>query len=178
MENTGNPLFLGRRVVQNCWVVPSIEKAVDHWVKAFGVGAWLLLENDPDIPRYYHGKETDCRYRAALADWGNIQVELVDSLRDGPSPFADVYRPGETSFHHVAIETDDFEADVARFGKLGFPLAFRSTYGDMQYGMVDTRPGLGFMIELLENSEMHTVSVNHVRELARDFDGTNPLRRP
>lgn len=170
------PDFLfGRPVVQNCWVVPSIEEAVAGWVKLIGVGRWLLMENDADIPRFYHGKPTGARYRAALADWGNIQVELIDSVRGGPSAFADMARPGETVFHHAAIESPDFDADVRRFADLGFPLAYLSTYGDMHYGIVDTRPALGFMIELLEQSEAHTGAVQYVRSLSEGFDGTNPL---
>lgn len=172
------PQVLGRPVIQNCWVVPSIEEAVDHWVKMLGVGAWLLMDNDASVPRYYHGRPTECRYRAALAQWGPIQVELVDSLRDGESPFNDGTVPGQPSFHHVAIESPDYDADVAQFAKMGLPLAFESTFGEMRFGMIDARPVLGCMLELLEGGETLKQAFSLVESLSEGFDGSEPLRTP
>jgi hypothetical protein len=87
------------RLVQNAWVVPRLEDAIPGWV-ALGVGPFFVLERA--YPQaLYRGTPVPLSFRAALAQAGDIQIELIEQTSDGPSAYRDMVPAGATGFHHM-----------------------------------------------------------------------------
>jgi hypothetical protein len=101
----------GTNFVQNAWVVPDLEQAIEKWV-AMGVGPFYVLGRDyPDA--IYRGQSVPLSFRAGLAQAGAIQIELIQQTSPGPSAYRDVVAEGETGFHHVCMITDNFAGYTA-----------------------------------------------------------------
>jgi hypothetical protein len=72
-------------VVQLGYVVPDIRRAMRHWTEVIGVGPFYLIEHTPFTQVYYKGTPAKIDQSAALAQWGDIQVELVEQHNDTTS---------------------------------------------------------------------------------------------
>ena len=77
-----SPLLAHRRIEQVCWVVPDLEAAIARWRAAYGLGPWLVVGSEGTEDKRYRGRPTDVVYRAALTQWGDIQLELLEWNND------------------------------------------------------------------------------------------------
>lgn len=171
MNTLGN-----RSVIQNAFVVADIEAAMMRWVDTMGVGPWF---HNPDVrvedPRY-RGRPTEFGFTGAVAQAGDVQVELIQPLDEHPSCYRDLYPDGTEGFHHVAVFADDFDAEIARYQHLGFEVAFSGVSRGMRFGYVDTSAVLGFMVEVLEDVPAIRDRFAAVAEASRTWDGSDPIR--
>ncbi len=172
------PLLADRAIAQTCWVVPDLEAAMAGWSAAAGAGPWLVMDSRGTVNPRYRGQPTDVFYRAAMAQCGDVQIELVEQPGDAPSCFRDVVPAGRTGFHHLAFVSGTFDDELARFARGGFTPAFEGGFGDMRFAMMDTLAATGFMIEVLEDTPSLAFAMGLVRRLAEEWDGTSdPVRR-
>src|SRR4029077_17026790 len=58
-------------------VVRDIEKAMRHWVEVCGIGPWFYAEQLPLTEFRYKGRVYDIRMSVALANSGDVQLELI-----------------------------------------------------------------------------------------------------
>jgi methylmalonyl-CoA/ethylmalonyl-CoA epimerase len=95
---------------QICFVVPSVDDAVRIWHAKYGVGPWTLLNLAPDDPQV-DGRDDPYAFRAAIATWGPIQLELIEPL-DDRSHYAQslAAHAGKPHFHHIKITNEDYHA--------------------------------------------------------------------
>lgn len=167
-------LPLGTNFVQNAWVVPDLEKAIEGWV-AMGVGPFYVLDRDyPDA--LYRGQPVPLSFRAGLAQAGSIQIELIQQTSPGPSAYRDVVADGETGFHHMCKITDDFASDTAALRANGIALATEMDSGGIPTCYADTRAQMGCMLELLPPSAILTQIYDIVAAAAKDWKGDAPIR--
>ncbi len=54
-------------------------------------------------------------FSTALAQAGDLHIELVEQHCDSPSVYRDIFPKGEEGFHHVAVIAEDFDAEIARY---------------------------------------------------------------
>lgn len=165
-----------RSVIQNAYVVTDIEAAMQRWTDVFGVGPWF---HNPDVrvdDARYRGEETTFGFAGALAQAGDVQLELIQPLDDQPSCYRDLYPAGTEGFHHVAVFADDFDREIARYRSQGFAIAFSGVSRGMRFGYVDTSPALGFMVEVLEDVPSIKERFAAIAEAGRTWDGTDPIR--
>lgn len=135
------------RIVQNAYIVNDIEAAARRWSETFGIGPFVLLEGI-EMPMRHRGTDGRIALSAALAFTGEIQIELIQQLSDGPSAYRDVYAPGQEGFHHVAILCRDFDAAVARHEALGHAMSMSFGEPNGRTAYMDARASIGSMIEL------------------------------
>ncbi len=166
------------RIVQMAFVVTDLEAAAARFARAMGIGPFLL---NPHIqlsnPRH-RGVPVKTDFSLALAQAGDVQLELVQQHDETPSVYRDLFRPGEEGFHHVAIIVPDVAAEVARLTALGFAQASSGRFGDADFAYVDTAPALGHMVEVLPDSETIRRFFGRVRRAAEEWDGKGPPLRP
>src|ERR1700761_7874107 len=70
-------------------VVRDIEKAMRHWVEVCGVGPWFSNEQLPMDEFRYKGQSYELRVSSALANSGDVQLELIQQRNDAPSLYRD-----------------------------------------------------------------------------------------
>lgn len=97
---------------QLCFVVPSVDEAVRIWHAQYGVGPWTLVSLAPDDPEV-HGRVEPYAFRAAVATWGPIELELIEPL-DERSHYARslAEHGGKPHFHHLKTTCEDYREAV------------------------------------------------------------------
>ena len=120
-------------------------------------------------PRY-RGAPSATRFSTAVAQHGEVQIELVEQHDDGPSAYRDTVPAGATGFHHVAFIAEDFAADLAHYTDQGFAVAADGLFGPMRYAYVDTSAPLGHMIEIVEDKPAIRAFFAAVRKAADRWD--------
>jgi Glyoxalase/Bleomycin resistance protein/Dioxygenase superfamily len=163
-----NPKFM-----QVCWLVPDLQGAIERWAGKAGVGPFFWFDGVPFTDGQHRGIPTPFpTCTAAIAYAGDLQIELVCQESNEPGVFRDMYAPGEYGLHHMAVICTDYEAERDDYIASGADLAFEGAAGDSRTCWVDTSSSLGFMVELLEPSEMRGRWFAHMRKAAEKWDGT------
>src|SRR5256714_9739981 len=81
-------------------VVRDIEKAMRHWVEVCGVGPWFYAEQLPVTQFRYKGRVYDIKMSVALANSGDVQLELIQQRCDSPSLYRDFLAAGHEGMQH------------------------------------------------------------------------------
>lgn len=169
--------FPDRRFMQLCWVVPDLEEAILHWTRTTGVGPFLTVDRPQHDNPHYRGKPTECApINVAMSQAGDVQIELVQPLDDRLSVFSELIPHGQGGFHHVAIYTADYDADVDFYVRGGAEIAYSGTMMGMRVCWIDTSKTLGFMVEVLEQSPVIDGIFEMIRNTAENWDGKDPIR--
>jgi len=167
-------------VMQLGFVVPDLERAARHWA-GLRIGPFFLLEHIQFAECAYRGAPVRFDMSAALAQWGPVQVELIEQHDDVPTVYTDraVARTG--GLHHVGVMTDSIAAELERLPGTGISaVQSGSAANGIRFAYLDTDalPGShpGAMIELIQRCPAIDGFFGMVRDAARDWDGTEPLR--
>jgi hypothetical protein len=169
----GSPLLPGG-VVQNAYVVPDLTAACHRFHDVYNLGPFFRGPVHPLREVRYRGDPAadPVVIEIALAQAGDMQIELITQSSPGPSAYRDVYAPAEQGFHHAAIFTRDYQASKAALEQAGYPVAMEMAgVGDDQICYVDTRAALGHMLELYpDRPELRSVYA-YVRDQSARWDG-------
>ena len=162
-------------LLQNCWVVTDLEDAMERWL-SMGVGPFFRRDSDyPDA--LYRGRPEPLAFKAALAQAGPVQIELIQQTSKGPSAYRDMVPEGQTGFHHMCRIVRNVGEEIGGLRARGIEMAseFRSV-GGAQVAYADTRNELGCMLELVPAEPVLINLFRDVAQAAQDWDGTDPVR--
>lgn len=177
MQTFNFPRVPSQRFMQMCWVVPDIHAAIDHWINTTGVGPFFLFEKVVFDNAMYRGRPTEnVDITAAMAQAGDMQIELVCQNDASPSIFRDVVPAGKTGFHHMALYCHDYDAELAAYTSSGSEVGFSGLMMGARTCWVDTTAKLGFMVELIEANPIADAVFAQFRAAAQNWDGKNPIR--
>lgn len=165
-----------RKVMQNSWIVADIDAAVDSWVRTTGIGPFFLVPRLEIPGLLYRGQPTDAIASIALAQAGEVQIELIQQHNDAPSVYRDMAPAGGTGFHHIAYYCHDYDADLAGFAAAGQPVAQSGAFAGKRFCYLDTRASLGCLVELIEHSPVQQDFFARIAAAAVAWDGHDPLR--
>lgn len=173
----GGAAPLTRPAVQIAYFVPNIREAAARMSATFGAGPFHIIERIKLAKGEHRGRDCLFVHSSAYGQWGNVMMELVQQDEEGPSPFRDMYRPGEQGLHHVATFVDDVQTAIAAYAARGMPLAARAeTLTGTEFAFIDATATLGHMIEIYVPNQGLRGFYDFVRESARGWDGTEPVR--
>jgi hypothetical protein len=166
-------------VRQNGYVVRDIEGALRHWTRVLGVGPFFYFEQVPIQDFRYHGAPSPLAVSIALANSGPLQIELIQQRNDAPSSYRDFLAAGHEGLQHVACWTTSFDEAMERVHKLGYEVAQSGTIGgpNGRFVYLGTEGHPGTMLELSEVSGAKGRFFEHVAEVAKTWDGSEPVRR-
>jgi hypothetical protein len=163
--------------MQMCWVVPDIDAAMAQWARTAGVGPFFYFGKVPFVDPIYRGKPgADIDFTAAIAQAGDVQIELVCQKDNTPSIWRDVVPAGQSGFHHAALYCQDYDATLAAYAAEGAELALSIKMMGARTSWLDTTPSLGFMVELIEANPIADSIFGQIRAAGEAWDGTNPVR--
>jgi len=164
---------------QNGYVVRDIEAAMQHWTAVLGVGPFFYFEHVPVQQPTYRGAPSSFDMSIALTNSGPLQIELIQQRNDAPSMYRDFLRAGHEGLQHVAYWTEAFDADLARLAAAGFEVGQSGCIGGENgrfvYFTAEGHPGT--VVELSEISGLKGQFFRHIADVARTWDGTDPIRR-
>jgi hypothetical protein len=168
-----NPLPFPGPIRQFAYVVTDIDAAMDNWVSV-GVGPWFVLRSLP-LPATYRGAESEPILTMALANSGDMQIELIQQQNNAPSIYREFLDVGRTGMHHVAYWTEDFDGTMARAHAAGYKTAQIGRSAGIAFGYVDGGPAAEF-VEVMELSDTTREMMDLIRDTAATWDGKDPIR--
>jgi hypothetical protein len=165
-------------VRQNGYVVRDIEAALAHWTGVIGVGPFWYIERAPLEAFRYRGDPSPLEVSIALANSGDLQIELIQQRNDAPSMYRDFLAAGHEGLQHVAYWTRDFDRDLERARESGFRAAQSGQVGaDGRFVYFESHGHPGTVVELSEINGAKGRFFEHIREAAAAWDGSEPIRR-
>ncbi len=167
-----------KRPVQIAYFVTDIYAAAERMSATLGAGPFHVMERIELASAEHRGEPCPFVHSSAYGQWGEVMMELVQQDVEGPSPFRDMYRPGEEGLHHVALFVPELRSAIDDGARAGLPLATRAaTSGGVEFAFLDATAGLGHMIELYVPDETLLEFYSFVRQSAQGWDGRDPVRR-
>lgn len=166
------------KYMQIAWVVPDLNAAIEHWARQAGVGPFFYFDDVVYENAVYRGKPWQpVKFHAAIAQAGDMQIELISQLEEGPSMFRELVPPGESRLHHMSTYTDDFDADLAHYRNAGAEIVFSGLMKGAPVCWLDTIETLGFLTELITANPAKELVFAKFREAAANWDGIDPIVR-
>jgi Glyoxalase/Bleomycin resistance protein/Dioxygenase superfamily len=169
----GNPAQLG-------YIVRDIQSAMDAWVE-HGVGPWFYFEKVETDYFRHRGVDSPMEMSAAIANSGELQIELIQQRNDAPSLYKEFLDSGREGFQHISYWTTDYQALYERATSLGYTVGHEGSIGGEQgrfaYLENSHAEASGTVIEISDISGPKGPFFAHVRELAAGWDGAEPIRQ-
>lgn len=165
-------------VRQNGYVVRDIDAALEHWTKVLGVGPFFYVERVKCDWFHYHGASSPIEMSLALANSGDLQIELIQQRNEAPSMYLDFLRAGREGLHHVAFWTKSYRADYDRALALGYKVGHEGQASGPNTGFVyfDTETHPGTVVELSDISGAKGPAFEHIRQASIGWTGDRPIR--
>lgn len=163
-------------IVQMGYLVPDIHAAMKHWTDVIGVGPFYLIEHTPFTEVYYRGKPARVDQSAALAQWGDVQVELVQAHDDAPCLNSEFPGRARGGLQHCGVFTDSIAEDFVRLKAKGIEPVQWGAVGEIKFAFLATDRHDGQIVELIERGPAIESFFQMVRDAAVGWDGRDPVR--
>lgn len=159
------------------YVVRDIQAAMERWVHN-GVGPWFYIEDVTTDYFRYRGKDSDLKMSVALANSGDIQLELIQQRNDAPSMYKDFLDSGREGAQHIAYWSTDYQDLYDRSLTAGYTIGQEGSIGGElgRFAYLDTEHEQGTVIEISDISGPKGQMFAYVREVAANWDGSEPIR--
>ncbi|MDG4667870.1 VOC family protein [Mycobacterium sp. 236(2023)] len=168
-------VILPGRIRQIGYVVTDLDAAFASWV-ALGVGPWTVIRGVPQRVTY-RGRPCEITLSLALANSGDLQVELIHQHDDTASVFTEFLAARGPGFHQLAYWTEDFEETMRKIADVGWPVVW-SGGEDLgtRFAYVEQPDGPAAVIEIMELTETTKGMDTFLRDAAAGWDGSDPIR--
>lgn len=163
-------------IMQLAYVPRDFDAALRHWTRTMGVGPFFTLDHVAYREARYRGRPTNIDFSMALAYWGDVQIELIRQHNDAPSAYTDWLRDGRDGLHHVCVLVEDISRARATCAAAGAEVIQEVLLDGAEVIYVAPGEVPGMIIEFLQPSAAILGLFEVIREAARDWDGSNPVR--
>ena len=162
---------------QNGYVVRDIQAAMRHWSEVLGIGPWFYVEHAPFRNFRYRGEPSAPDAGIALANSGDLQIELIQQWNDAPSLYRDFLAAGNEGLQHIAYWTESFAADRGAALDAGYRIGHEGETGSFgPFAYFDTEGHPGTVLELSDIGGPKLALFKTIREASEDWDGRDPIR--
>jgi len=166
-------------IAQNGYVVRDIHAAMDHWINVLGVGPWFYFEKVQIDNFTYHGESSALDMNVALANSGDIQIELIQQNNAAPSMYLDFLEAGHEGLQHIAYWTENYQALYDNCIALGYRVGHEGQVGGPQgrfaYFDIEFHPGT--VVEISDVSGPKRIMFDYIRQASVGWDGSKPIRK-
>ncbi|WP_332774457.1 VOC family protein [Pseudomonas sp. ESBL1] len=150
------------------FVVQDLDQSIDHWLQ-LGVGPWTVFR-DVQLEGSYQGQAVEVRMNVGLAYQGGLQIELIHTTSDGPSPYRDA-----RGLHHMAWLVDELDSAVANLRERGLQPVFEAGNATTRVCYLQNPNEPGVLFEVIEGADLRQM-IDHGIAQARDWNGEQPVR--
>ncbi len=127
-------------------VVEDVDRTIAFYESTFGIGPWDIREvGAPNV--WDRGEEKQIKARLAFADFGQVEIELIQILEGDSLHLAFLREHGE-GLHHLGFFVKDFAAKLEQAKAMGFEVLQVDPFGQA-YAYLDTRQPGGIIFELI-----------------------------
>ncbi len=137
-------------------VVEDLDDGMERFEAILGVDEWAELRFEPPAltEATYRGEPAEFTFRLALAEVGDIDLELIEPL-SGENVYTDHLEEHGEGLHHLACYTlEDPQGAVERFRDAGIPVIQSGVFEGSTFWYLDTRDALnGVLFEVLDRQE-------------------------
>lgn len=167
------------KVCQNGYVVRDIEAAMQHWIEVMGVGPWFYIEDVKTDWFTHRGQPSEVKMSIALANSGDLQIELIQQRNDAPSMYREFLEAGREGLQHMSYWTEHYQALYDTAQSLGYRIGHEGQIGGEKgrFAYFDTESHPGTVIEISDISGTKGKTFAHIRKAAEGWDGSDPIRR-
>ncbi|SCG71997.1 VOC family protein [Micromonospora inositola] len=176
------PAPLAMQMRQQAFVtrLGTFGSTLDFWASAYGAGPFYVGDVEPQNVRF-RGVATTARLRIALTFLGPVQIEVIAPLDDAPhvwnEPLDGVAElPAAGLFHHVLMETDDYDVARAQLLAAGLTDGLTADFSGRRLSYLDGRDWTGHYVELIEKTGWNDTLLDLMRQACAEFDGQFPRR--
>lgn len=158
------------------YVVHNLDEALDRWL-ALGIGPFFRADHVPLEYLRVGGKQVDVDLSLAMANSGEVQIELIQQHNPEPSPYKDFLDRHGPGMQHLGFWSTNYEEDLARIQASGQRIAFEGKIVDsgcFTYFNSPFEPDT--FMEVGDLTGNAALLMEHVRAAAIDWDGTHPVR--
>ncbi len=165
-------------VRQNGYVVRDIRAAMDHWATVMGVGPWFYIDRVKTDYFRHRGQESAVEMSIALANSGDLQIELIQQRNGAPSMYQEFLDAGHEGLQHVAFWSTDYQAAYDQALGLGSTVGHEGQIGGPKgrFAYFETTGHPGTVVEISDISGGKGRFFGHVRKAAETWDGSKPVR--
>lgn len=163
---------------QNGYVVKDLQATMDYWITKHGVGPWFVFNHIETDWFQYKGSDSDPDMTIALANSGDLQLELIQQHNDAPSLYKDFLDAGFEGLQHVSYWTTEFKALHEGLIKDGFTMGHEGQIGGDQgrFCYFDWDGPPGSVVEISDISGPKGEFFSHIRNAALEWDGANAIQ--
>lgn len=160
---------------QIAWVVGNLEESVDSWLRVSGVGPWTCFRNVA-MAGTLRGAPAKVRMHVALGYQDDMEIELIEDLGAGPSPYRNAAGAPLIGMHHVGWFTDDVGADIARGNARGMTTCFEAKNEVTRVAYLEDPREPKLLFEFIEMNAVMRAGFSARREAARAWRGADPVQ--
>lgn len=126
----------------------------------------------------HRGQVSDVKLSIALANSGDLQIELIQQHNDAPSMYREFLDAGHEGLQHMSYWTTEYQKLYDHALQLGYKVGHEGAIGGEQgrFAYFDTQAHPGTVIEISDISGSKGKTFAHIRKAAQSWDGTNPIR--
>ncbi len=160
------------------YVVHDIDAAMEHWSKTLGIGPFFHFPKVALEDFQHRGVFQPIQLSIALANDGDMQIELIQQNNEVPSAYLEHIRANGQTLHHTSAWTTDFDRDVARILDAGHSVLQTGRIGENRLAYFETQGDYGSTtMELYDVSGRANLLNDKVRNAALGWDGRTPVIR-
>ncbi len=157
---------------------PISTQTLKFWIETVGAGPFFALDHVKLDDVKYFGAPVEVDFSMVIGYWGDLQIELIRQHNDAPSIYKVLARPGArrpASCLHPGRRHGPCPRGVRQAGATVAQEGIVPNGGEVIY--VDTGGGPGTMVEILKPGPGSREFFAMMREAARGWDGSDPVRR-
>jgi hypothetical protein len=162
--------------VQQGYVVPDIDAAMQHWI-ARGVGPFFI-EHLRGIDAVVEDKAVKLELKAAFAYSGDQQIEVIQPLGSEPCVYTEYLRDNPRGgLQHLAFWCDSIPDTLDALQRSGRTFRVHQRYADA-HAYLDCVDAPGVMIQLMARTPQMEGLFRIIKDGAEHWNGvTDPVRR-
>ncbi|MGW3667051.1 zinc-binding dehydrogenase [Streptomyces sp. NPDC005141] len=164
-------------IAQIGYVVRDIQASMENFTKV-GIGPWFYLKGVKPGNFTYQGEPSDMTMDVAVANSGDIQIELITPANDAPSMYRDFLAAGNEGVQHIAYWSENYQDLYDRALAAGFTVGQEGRIGgaDGRFAYLQTEHHPGTVVEISDAGGSKKFVFDLIKLAAANWDGTNPIQ--
>lgn len=144
------------------YVVADLDESVRFWEQVAGVGPWMIFR-DVVLDGVFEGRAVKVGINVALSARGDTQIELIEPVGEGPSPYLEQGKP-ILGVHHVAWIVDDLDKARADALAAGLEPLFDAHNEAVRVSYLTSAAAGGARFELIEGEGSREMLDQQIRD--------------